>query len=185
MFGQKFIISYLQMKNANPLLIFMFKNLSNDTFWGFNLNHVLLLILLSNKFKTLQDSKTQNGKTHTWMLKFKLVNVFDTKDTLPICSHSHALALGCEPKAKVVEFVPSIENLWNDKHAYCLVKGFFGQLQKRDIEAQGLGGLKHGHKTNLTHIYYIHLYGYCCLWLESIKLNIRPPIRILFLLKWA
>jgi hypothetical protein len=55
-----------------------------------------------------------------------------------------------------------------------LSKVFFGQLQKHDIEAQGLGGLKHGHKTNLTHIYYIHLYGSCCLWLEYIKFNIRP-----------
>jgi hypothetical protein len=80
--------------------------------------------------KTLQDSKTQNGKTHLGVLKFKCVNVFDSKDTFPICSHSHALALCCEPKVRVVTFVPSIQKLWNDKRAYCLVKRFFKKIPK-------------------------------------------------------
>jgi hypothetical protein len=66
---------------------------------------------MSNKLKNVQDSKTENAKTHLGVLKFKCVNVFHYKDIFLICSHSHALTLGCEPKAKLVTFVPSIQKL--------------------------------------------------------------------------
>jgi hypothetical protein len=37
---------------------------------------------------------------------------FESKDIDPICPHIHAIAFGCEPEAKVVTFVPSIQFIY-------------------------------------------------------------------------
>jgi hypothetical protein len=100
------------------------------------------LYFCPTNLKLYKTPRPKMGK-HIWECwNSSLWMCVDVKDTLPICSQSHALALGCEPKAKVVEFVPSIEKLWNDKHAYCLVKGFFWTITKARHRGPRFGRVK-------------------------------------------
>lgn len=86
-----------------------------------------------------QDPKWENP---FGSVEIEVCECVDSKDTLPICSHSHALALGCEPKANLVTFVPSIQKLWNDKPAYYLVKGFFLTISKARYSGPRFGRVK-------------------------------------------